>query len=118
MPPGNRVGSGWRCPPESRVLAIQQSSMLTYRYPSWSRPFATMASAMPLISVSLMLQPNLFQLFQPMGGLALGVTGVDAAAGTAPRATPSRTVAAVVTTATRRAASRRRTARLGLGDPG
>src|ERR1700751_3368250 len=46
-------------------------------------PDFTMASAMPLIMSSLTLQANLFQLFQPIGGVrarlaegaGLGVTG-------------------------------------------
>src|SRR6266545_2877158 len=71
MPDGNRVGSARRLPLASRVAAIQQSSMLTYRYPSRSSPLATTASAIPLIRFSSMLQPNLFQLFQPIGGAAL-----------------------------------------------
>src|SRR5512145_1730269 len=32
-------------------------------------PLATMASAICRISVSLMLQPNVFQVFQPIGGV-------------------------------------------------
>src|SRR6266545_4448635 len=83
MPDGNRVGSARRLPLASRVAAIQQSSMLTYRYPSRSSPLATTASAIPLIRFSSMLQPNLFQLFQPIGGAALGPIGVAAVAGTA-----------------------------------
>ena len=82
IPPGNRVALACNRPAPSRVLAIQQSSMLTYWYPAASRPFATIASAVALIRFSSMLHWNLFQLFQPIGGAVSGPGGgVAAAAG-------------------------------------
>src|ERR1700730_8512344 len=68
MPPGNLRGSATMFPAESR-LTCQQSSMLIYRYPAFLMPLATIASAISLINCSLTLQPNLFQLFQPIGGV-------------------------------------------------
>src|SRR5215471_8958420 len=50
-------------------LTCQQSSMFTYSYPASFMPDFTTASAMLLIMSSLTLQPNLFQEFQPMGGV-------------------------------------------------
>src|SRR5580765_4195298 len=44
--------------------------MLTYTYPASFIPDFTTASAMPLIRSSLTLQANLFQEFQPMGGVS------------------------------------------------
>src|SRR5215813_9356563 len=50
-------------------------------------PLATMASAMPLINCSLTLQPNLFQLFQPMGGVRASPLSVARLPGAAARKT-------------------------------
>ena len=44
--------------------------MFTYWYPTAAMPFETMASAMPLTSVSLGLHPKVFHEFQPIGGVA------------------------------------------------
>ena len=44
--------------------------MLTYMYPASFMPDFTTASAMPLIMSSLTLHANLFQVFQPMGGVS------------------------------------------------
>src|SRR5438309_11384238 len=68
MPLGNLTGSATMFPDESR-LTCQQSSMLMYRYPALFMPLATIASAISLINCSLTLHPNLFQLFQPIGGV-------------------------------------------------
>src|SRR5205807_9443162 len=43
--------------------------MFTYWKPASFLPLLAMASAVSRISWSLTLQPNLFQLFQPMGGV-------------------------------------------------
>ena len=48
----------------------QQSSIVTYWYPASRMPVVTIASAMPLIRLSLTSHPNLFQLFHPMGGVS------------------------------------------------
>src|SRR5690348_5704068 len=69
MPLGNVLGSGWMLPSLSRETC-QQSSMTMYWYPASFMPEETIESTAPLISVSLTLQPNLFQVFQPIGGVA------------------------------------------------
>src|SRR6516162_4718967 len=68
MPLGNLVGSGMMTPVGSRLLC-QQSSMLMNWYPAAFMPLVAMASAIARMRPSLMLQPKLFQLFQPMGGV-------------------------------------------------
>src|SRR5437868_12707745 len=68
MPFGKRCGSATMLPSLSRETC-QQSSMTTYWYPASFMPDLTMASVMDLIRSSLTLQPNLFQLFQPIGGV-------------------------------------------------
>ena len=68
MPEGKRSGSATINPSESRPIC-QQSSMTTYSYPASFIPVATIASAVSIISFSLTLQANLFQLFQPIGGV-------------------------------------------------
>ena len=69
MPEGKRSGSTTISPFSSRSTC-QQSSMTTYSYPAAAIPVATIASAVSRISRSLTSQPNRFQLFQPMGGVA------------------------------------------------
>src|SRR5437868_6292167 len=69
MPCGKRCASATIFPLASR-LTCQQSSMLTYTYPASFIPDFTTASAMPLIMSSLTLQANLFQEFQPIGGVS------------------------------------------------
>src|SRR3954469_24239141 len=69
MPEGNRWGSATMRPWPSR-LTCQQSSITRYWYPASFMPVETRASAVALSRDSLTLQPNLFQLFQPMGGVA------------------------------------------------
>src|SRR5690349_22192873 len=100
MPPGKRVALACRRPWASRLLAIQQSSMLTYLYPASRRPVLTSASAVDRMRASSMLQPKRFQLFQPMGGALIGPgTGVEEAAavvGVAATTMAVATVAAVV----------------------
>ncbi len=54
--------------------------MLTYRYPAAFIPFAAIASAASRMICSLMLHANLFQLFQPMGGVSASWSGGLAAA--------------------------------------
>ena len=66
---GTCVVSHCRFPLESRPF-IQQSSMLTYWYPTAAMPLETNVSATPLIRVSLGLHPKVFHEFQPMGGVA------------------------------------------------
>src|SRR5215831_2974002 len=56
--------------PFSSRLTCQQSSITTFWYPASFIPLETIASAMDLIISSLTLQPNLFQLFQPIGGVS------------------------------------------------
>src|SRR5512142_1908768 len=56
-------------------------------------PLLTMASATLLIRLSLMLQPNLFQLFQPMGGVrARPLSSARAGAAEASRSPAARDV--------------------------
>src|SRR6185436_17188364 len=71
MPSGKRPGSGWSEPSAARAALStdQQSSMLMYWYPTSFIPVATIASAVFLTKSALMLQLNLFQLFQPIGGV-------------------------------------------------
>src|SRR5687767_14979535 len=70
MPLGNFVVWCVRFPLASRVKADQQSSMVRYLYPAAARPLLTRASAVCRTTVSLIpLHANLFQLFQPMGGV-------------------------------------------------
>src|SRR5713226_8515820 len=52
-------------------------------------PVLTTASAISRISLSLTLQPNLFQLFQPMGGVA-ATAGVACACAAGGRAVAAR----------------------------
>src|SRR6478672_7750269 len=52
-------------------------------------PLPTMASAMPLIMSSLTLQPNLFQLFQPIGGVRASPLSQARASGTLVATSPS-----------------------------
>ena len=59
-------------------LTCQQSSMLTYTYPASFMPDLTTASAMLLIMSSLTLQANLFQEFQPMGGVSARLADTEA----------------------------------------
>src|SRR6266478_4426735 len=73
MPLGKRCGSTTMLPSLSRETC-QQSSITTYWYPASFIPDFAMASAMPLIMSSLTLQANLFQLFQPMGGVNARLT--------------------------------------------
>ena len=54
----------------SSRLTCQQSSMFTYMYPASFIPDLTTASAIPLIMSSLTLHWNLFQEFQPIGGVS------------------------------------------------
>src|SRR5262252_11032343 len=69
--------------PFSSRLTCQQSSITTYWYPASFIPLETIASAMDLIISSLTLQPNLFQLFQPMGGVSATPLSHARACGTA-----------------------------------
>src|SRR5438270_10781157 len=69
MPEGKRCESARMFPCLSRDTC-QQSSMTMYWYPASFIPLVTIASAMDLIMSSLTLQPNLFQLFQPIGGVS------------------------------------------------
>src|SRR6266446_4470551 len=61
--------SGTIFPSPSR-LTCQQSSITTYSYPASFIPLVTIPSAIDLIKSSLTLQPNLFQLFHPIGGVS------------------------------------------------
>src|SRR5450755_4396128 len=69
IPAGNLVEFQRRVPLESRPF-IQQSSRLTYSYPAAAIPLETIESAVALISASSRLHWNVFQEFQPMGGVA------------------------------------------------
>src|SRR5580765_5147514 len=69
MPDGNLVVFQRRFPLESRP-SIQQSSMLTYWYPTACMPLDTNVSAICLMSVSFMLHWNVFHEFHPIGGVA------------------------------------------------
>ena len=62
-----------------------------------------MASAVGLIRFSSMLQPNRFQLFQPIGGAVIGTTGVAAVAAAGSVAAATSDVAATVSAATKAA---------------
>src|SRR3979411_2510961 len=50
-------------------LTCQQSSITTYSSPASFMPDLAIASVVPLIRSSLTLQANLFQEFQPIGGV-------------------------------------------------
>src|SRR6266542_5713689 len=69
MPEGKRWGSATMFAFASRETC-QQSSITTYWYPTSFIPDLTIASAMPRTNSSLTLQANLFQVFQPMGGVS------------------------------------------------
>src|SRR6185437_13324758 len=68
MPEGKRWGSATMVPSLSRETC-QQSSITMYSYPASRMPLATIASASLRMRSSLTLQANLFQLFQPIGGV-------------------------------------------------
>src|ERR1700726_1012943 len=78
MPDGNRCGSARIFPLLSRPTC-QQSSMTTYSYPAACIPLLTMASAASRINCSLTLQPNLFQLFHPIGGVPANMSSAACA---------------------------------------
>src|ERR1700730_7632688 len=69
MPLGKRSASTTIVPSAAR-LTCQQSSMFTNWYPASFIPVLTIASVISRISLSLTSHPNLFQLFQPIGGVA------------------------------------------------
>src|SRR5690349_13154056 len=101
MPLGNRSALACNRPAASRVDACQQSSMLTYSYPASLSPRAAIASAVCLMSSSLIVQLNWFQLFHPIGGVSARLMGVagsavarDGDAAVAPATGPPRTVVA------------------------
>ena len=54
-------------------------------------PVATIASAVSRMSFSLTSQPNLFQLFQPMGGVRASPSPATAGGAPAPRSTAAAT---------------------------
>src|SRR5215470_12356590 len=56
-------------PPASRP-SIQQSSRLTYWYPTTCMPLETIVSAICSMSVSFMLHWKVFHEFHPIGGVA------------------------------------------------
>src|SRR3712207_270686 len=118
MPDGNLTGSGTRLPWLSRVGRAQQSSMLTYEYPSsWSvlSPIfrVWMKSAIFLMKASLTLQRTAFQLLKPIGGVrARPFSSALAGVGAATRLT---TVVARTSTAADEAAITGRS--LGMGAP-
>src|SRR6185312_974810 len=59
------------------------SSILMYTYPASRMPLDTIASATPRTTSSETLPANLFQLFQPMGGVrASPLSGTSCSAGT------------------------------------
>src|SRR4051812_31850155 len=68
MPLGNFDAFTSTTPFESRPLA-QQSSTFTNTYPAAFKPLATIASAVCSTTASLIPHPNVFQSFQPMGGV-------------------------------------------------
>src|ERR1700693_1393647 len=81
MPDGKCLGSATMFPLPSRSTC-QQSSMTMYWYPASFMPEATIASAICRIRSSLTLQPNLFQLFHPIGGvLANALSCADSSTG-------------------------------------
>src|SRR5271166_4120211 len=69
MPCRKRCGSATMLPFASR-LTCQQSSTLMYSYPASFIPDFTIASAILRIMSSLTSHANLFQEFQPMGGVS------------------------------------------------
>src|SRR6185312_17187983 len=69
IPEGNLLVFHCRFPLASRPF-IQQSSRLTYWYPTACMPLDTKMSAICLMSVSFMLHWNVFHEFQPIGGVA------------------------------------------------
>src|SRR4051812_1431644 len=111
MPLGNLAGSATRLPAESRAIVDQQSSMLTYSYPAAAMPLDTMTSAVCRMSVSLTEQPNVFQSFQPMGGVRPSPLLSAWAGGMTARAT----MGTVATLATAASTTRKR---LRTGPPG
>src|SRR5664279_3249176 len=68
MPDGNFLGSATILPSSSRDTC-QQSSMTMNSYPAAFMPLETMAPAAFFTESSFTLQANLFQLFQPIGGV-------------------------------------------------
>src|SRR5690349_6095293 len=66
---GKRSGYGTIFPVSSR-FTCQQSSITMYWYPASFIPDETIASAAPFTRSSLTLQPNLFQVFHPIGGVS------------------------------------------------
>src|SRR5215469_1596819 len=78
MPDGKRAGSATIFPFSSR-LTCQQSSITTYWYPTSFMPLVAIASATDLTRSSLTLQANLFQLFQPIGGVWARLSRSDCA---------------------------------------
>src|SRR5690349_13631415 len=69
----------------------QQSSRLMNWYPAAFIPLVAIAAAVLLISASLMLQPKLFQLFQPIGGVSARLFVTAWTTGTGKNSTPIRT---------------------------
>src|SRR5258708_885143 len=83
MPLGNLTGSATTLPLASRSFDSQASSSTTYLYPASLMPLATSASAVSLTKDSLIFPANVFQVFQPIGGVGANPSNFWANADTA-----------------------------------
>ena len=67
-------GSAARAGSFEPTFTIQQSSMLTYWYPTSAMPEAIMASAAFRTSLAVMWRYQVYQSFQPIGGVRASVS--------------------------------------------